>query len=106
MWPASPPVSSARDAAVACARGTRDSDLAQRLTACQDQLEANSNELQLAAQQDRLHQVTAATFVTGNVSDAEMKQLYLGHLGRSGRPASHIRDQLLGAAPHGLCCYC
>lgn len=106
MWAAERPSASVTDAARACARGTRDKEVAGRLLAAQKELEINSRALQRAARGHKLRTVTPQAFVVSGLSDKQMKWMYTAQLGRSGRPASVIRDQLVGSAPHGLCCYC
>jgi 5-methylcytosine-specific restriction endonuclease McrA len=106
MWGADAPAVSVSDTVLACARGTRDKPFAARLVSSSGELEANSSALQVAARTHQLHTVSATSFVLSRVSDDEMTWTYGAQLGRSGRPASAIRDQLIGSAPHGLCCYC
>lgn len=106
MWPASPPASTAGDTVRACVRGTKSKDLRARLASEAGQLERNSLRLQDAAKRHDLHTVDSDAYFVTTVTDLEMKATYRLQLGRANRPASPIRDQLLGSAAHGLCCYC
>jgi 5-methylcytosine-specific restriction endonuclease McrA len=106
MWAADPPRASAVDAARACASGMRDRAIAQRLLDAESELEANSAALQTAALGHSLETVTEANYVVSGMSNAELKTIYLGQLGRANRPASRIRNELIGSGPYGLCCYC
>jgi hypothetical protein len=106
MWAAEKPAVSVSDTASACARGTRDKDVAARLLAALPEMELNNQTLLEAAKAHSLHTLTAQSVLLRAMSDAEMTSIYGLQLGRAGRPASYIRDQLLSAAPYGLCCYC
>lgn len=107
MWSAKPPVSSAMETTKACIRGTKNRELRTRLSSELGQIERNSHRLQDAAKRHELYTIDSASYFLSNVSDAEIKAIYNRQLGRnSSRPASLIRDQLIGSAANGLCCYC
>lgn len=106
MWPARLPAASAWDVVQACVRGTKNTDLRNRLSAAAGQLEKNSRQLQDTAQRHELYAVTSSSFGVQGVSDDEMKSTYTRQLGRAGRPASVFRNQLMSSAAYRLCCYC
>ncbi|MDQ1583938.1 MAG: hypothetical protein QOF36_1992, partial [Microbacteriaceae bacterium] len=59
-----------------------------------------------AAREHQLSSVTKENYVVSDMTDDEIRAVYLGQLGRAKRPASLIRDQLMSSGPYGLCCYC
>lgn len=106
MWSVSPPVITVGQAVSACARGTRDRELAGRLTTARPDLELNNDRYRDAISAHRMHLIEESQYSVTGMSDKDMKWMYTRQFSRDGRPARQLYDQLMSAAPQGRCCYC
>jgi hypothetical protein len=106
MWAGRPPTITADESATACARGIRDKDLRRRVVDASPEFLANSTKLQTAAATDELHEAKASDYSVSDLSRDELLWLYTGQLSRKRGPGRGIYDQIMVAAPSGLCVYC
>jgi hypothetical protein len=107
MWAGRQPTVTAEESAKACASGIRDNkDLKKRVVAACPKFLASSAKLQTVAASDRLHEVKASEYLVAGFTEKEMHWLYEAQLRRKKGPGRKIYDQILVAAPFGLCVYC
>lgn len=106
MWAAKKPNATAEETATLCAKGLRDAALKASLLAAIPDLTKNSVEFQTNGSFDLLHTSKSENYPVAVVSAPEMRWLYTNRLARTGRPGRKIYDDLMSAAPHGLCVYC
>lgn len=107
MWTGRQPTVTADESAKACARGIRvKKDLRQRIVDACPEFLANSAKLQTAAASGELHQVKASDYSVTDLSRDELLWLYRAQLCRKKGPGRKIYDQIMVAAPFGLCVYC
>lgn len=106
MWSVDPPPVTALDAARACARGVRSTDLAGRIKSSESAFAANSAALKQAADTHQLHLVNASTYSVPKLGDGELKKLYTQQMAKVGRPGREIYSAIIARARHGLCSYC
>jgi 5-methylcytosine-specific restriction endonuclease McrA len=106
MWPVDQSSVSIAAVITACAKQTRDKEIAQRLRASKSELERHSAALQALIRQDSLHSLQPSQYILVNLSDSEMKAFYTGQLSRLNSAARKLYDTIIESAPWGLCCYC
>lgn len=99
------PTEAARVVFVDCADGVGDAGLRARLLAVADMIQAEAVRYGEAAEGSELHLLDEQGAV-GAVSGAEMMALYDSRMARKGSPGRPLYDQLIVAAPLGLCPLC
>lgn len=109
MWTIDKPAISAGDAYDTCIKGLRDSDQRNRLqSAKQTIIDAEANFDQKACRAE-LHLIQGATHVNGtagNISTAEMTNLYDYHMARQKSRGRPLYEKIMIAAEHGICPFC
>ncbi len=106
MWAVDPPSVTVAQAALACARGLRDRELAARVTASVPALTSNSAAFRAATGTHHQHTITASTYPVPGLSGDELRSLYRGQLAKAGRPGRKVYSEIMSRARHGLCSYC
>lgn len=106
MWRVEAPRVTTAATAEACVKRIRDSRLRAAVRASIPQLEANADIYRENVAAAALHSVLAHDFPLSQLGDNDMKWLYNQRLVRSTSPGRQIYDQLMVAAPNGLCAYC
>jgi len=106
MWAVDPPKLTAEATARACVQGMKDPQLKAAILAAIPRLSANSRSYQTSTTMDTLHQASPKHYPVPGVSDDQLRWTYRQRLARSRTPGRKAYDQLISAAPHGLCAYC
>lgn len=106
MWTVEAPRVTAEQAAKACAKSIRNQLVKHALLNAVPNLTANSDSYQHTGVTDRLHEATAELFHVPGVSDEQMRAIYSGQLACGTAAGRRVYDELMSAAPYGLCAYC
>jgi hypothetical protein len=106
VWASPHPTVTAGEAAAACARGVRDTDLRQRVMGARSEFLANSTKLQTAAASDKLHEAAESDYLVPGLNRDELLWLYTAQLSRRKSPGRAIYNEIMVGAPFGLCVYC
>lgn len=106
MWSVDPPTYTVEQAALACAKGMRDSKFSDRVLAGLKTFTNNNSTYRSAGQNDTTHLLVSVDYEIPGLSGDELKWLYKNRFAKKGVPGRIIYDAIRRAAPNGRCSYC
>lgn len=94
------------DVFLACIATFTDNDLRNRLTACGPLVVDAATDFDQRATNSTLHQIASHTHVNGNVTSAEMVNVYTQKMARKATPGRALYNRLKAEPRHGRCPLC
>ena len=100
------PIESPVDVFLACIDIVRDPNLKARLFDCRNLILDAAAEFDLKASNNTTHQIVAEQIVNGNVTAAELSDVYTLRMATKNTPGRALYDRLKASSPYDICPMC